>query len=262
MTQYLPLSFRNAVLATVIFVGVSAVLWVPAIPQDPDYHRFADQRSVYGVSHFFNVISNLPFIAVGVSGLLVLFKTTRSAAIVREMISAYRLFFAGIIGVGIGSIYYHLEPSNETLIWDRMPMTVSFMAFFSIILAEYISAKLARWLFYPLVLIGVYSVVHWYLTELNGQGDLRLYGLIQFLPLLLMPLILVLYRGRFSNGYYYWLFFALYALAKVSEAYDAEVYRILPGISGHTLKHLLAALGCAVFLVQIKQRRQGSSGVS
>ncbi|MGR9116084.1 MAG: ceramidase domain-containing protein [Gammaproteobacteria bacterium] len=231
------------------------MLWLPALPQDPGYHQFADQRSLLGVGHFFNVMTNMPFIAVGLLGLSALSRPNRPV-VVDEMMEAYRLFFAGIIGVGIGSGYYHMSPANETLIWDRFPMTVAFMAFFTIILAEYVSIKLAGLLFYPLVFIGLVSAGYWYWTELQGLGDLRLYGLVQLLPLLLIPLIILLYPGKFSHGYFYWLFAALYISAKVFEWYDIQIYRVLGGISGHSLKHLMAGLGCAVFLVQLINRHR------
>ena len=258
MAHYQSLTFRHAFLVVVTLLGVAIMPWLPPMPQSPAYHQFADQRSILGVRHFFNVISGLPFIAVGVAGLIALFKPVKPV-IVNEITGAYRLFFAGVLGVGIGSGYYHWAPENDTLFWDRLPMAVAFMAFFTIILGEYVSIKLAEWLFYPLVLIGIFSTSYWYWTELQGRGDLRLYGLVQFVPFLLTPMILWLYQGRFTQGGYYWLFFGLYALAKVFERFDDEVYSILLGVSGHTLKHLLAALGCALFLVQLKKRRQNAT---
>lgn len=253
MIRNLSLSFRHALLVTVALAGVISMAWLPAMPQNPDYHQFADQRSCFGINHFFNVISNLPFIAVGIAGLIVLFKPS-GLAIIGEMIGAYRLFFTAIVGVGVGSGYYHWAPDNGSLIWDRLPMTVAFMAFFSVILAEFVSIRLAESLFYPLVLIGAFSAGYWYWTELIGQGDLRLYGLVQFLPLILIPLILLFYSSSFTDVRCYWFFFEFYVLAKIFEYYDAEVFKVLEGLSGHTLKHLVASLGCAVFLMQIKKR--------
>lgn len=247
---------RHVLLWGIASFGILVVLWLPAIPQDPEYHRFADQRCFFGVNHFFDVISNLPFLVVGVTGLVALRKPPGQFVFENRLVSAYRLFFAGIVGVGVGSIYYHMTPSNQTMIWDRGAVSVSFMALFTIVLAEYVSPRLAETLLYPLVLSGLCSVGYWHLTELQGQGDLRWYGLVQFLPLMLMPLILLCYSSRYSHGWCYWLLLGLYALAKVSELYDTEIFKISHSVSGHTLKHLFAASACAVFLMQLKIRRE------
>ena len=42
---------------------------LPPIPQDQGYHEFADQRMLLSIPNFWNVVSNLPFIAVGGVGL-------------------------------------------------------------------------------------------------------------------------------------------------------------------------------------------------
>jgi len=125
-----------------------------------------------------------------------------------------------------------------------------------VIVGEYISEEVASKLLYPLLLTGLASVFYWHYSELQGRGDLRLYGLVQFLPLLLMPLILVMYKPRFTHGLAYWIFFGFYSVAKAFEVADSSVYYWLYGISGHTLKHLLAALGCYVFLRQIAERQR------
>lgn len=249
------LDYRTLLLIGIVLISVVLIVFVPPIPQAQSYHHFADQRKMLGIKHFFNVVSNLPFVWVGLVGIKTLYCVDRTK-IVDVILPAYLLFFGGIALVGIGSIYYHLDPNNRALIWDRLPMTLAFMSFFSVIVGEYISEKVASKLLYPLLLTGVASVFYWHYSELQGRGDLRLYGLVQFLPLLLLPLILVLYKPRFSHGRAYWLFLGLYGLAKVSEVADSSVYHWLYAISGHTLKHLLAALGCYVFLRQIAERRR------
>jgi hypothetical protein len=247
--------YRLISLGIVVLVAVIGVFWIPPIPQDPAFHRFADRREIMGIGNFFDVASNLPFLLVGLAGVKMLLGVDRSK-IVEALLPAYVLFFSGVTLVGVGSIYYHLVPDNHTLIWDRLPMTVAFMAFFSVVVGEYISERAAARLLYPLLAIGVFSVAYWHYTELQGRGDLRLYGLVQFLPLVLLPIILSLFPPRFTNAHYYWIFFGLYGLAKVFEVADHEIYRLLNGVSGHTLKHLIAALGCYVFLRQIVIRRR------
>lgn len=251
MTFKLPFAPSRLLLA-VIAIVITATFFVPAIPQNPAYHQFADQRTLLNVPHLWNVISNLVFVIVGILGINAL--QTRQLVILHEIENHYWGFFVGVLLIGLGSGYYHLAPNNGTLLWDRLPMTIAFMAFFSIVVAEFINLKLGKRLLWPLLIIGIFSVAYWHYTEQQGVGDLRLYALVQFLPLLLLPLILLLYPSAFSRYQLIWLFLGLYLLAKVFETGDDWVYRFL-GISGHTIKHLLAGGGCYVFYYQLLHRQ-------
>jgi hypothetical protein len=246
-------ALRLVLLTGLVLAAITAALLLPPIPQDPVYHEFADRRTLLGIPGFMDVASNFLFLVAGALGIGYLL-THRDAPLVPGLYGAYLLFFAGVFFVGIGSAYYHLRPSNATLIWDRLPMTITFMSLFTIILAEFVSVRAARWLFLPLLVVGVASVGYWHFSEQLGRGDLRWYGLVQFLPMLLIPVILLSFPARFSHARLYWAFLGLYALAKLFEFYDRPVYRVFPGISGHSLKHLCAATGCLVFLYLLKKR--------
>lgn len=246
--------YRSWTLICISLVCIVGVVFLPAIPQLPGYHGLADDRSLWGIPNLLNIITNIPFTLVGIVGIRLLGKESALNVIV-ELKPCYYWFFTGIAGVGLGSIYYHSAPSNDTLVWDRLPMSVAFMSFFCIILGEYVSIKMAKSLSYPLLLAGVGSVLYWWFGETQGQGDLRIYGLVQYLPLLLMPVILLIYPATFSHGNRHWIFYGLYGLAKVFEITDLQIYQLLGLISGHSLKHLAAAAGCAVFLRQLMIRK-------
>ena len=134
-------------------------------------------------------------------------------------------------------------------------MTIAFMALFSAIVGEYISSRLALKLFVPLLLSGIISVIYWYVTELNGNGDLRAYALVQFLPVLLIPLILWLFNSRLNGNKYIWGVLGAYALSKFMEYFDAPIYSKLGILSGHSLKHLIAAFGTLIFYWALRDRR-------
>lgn len=241
-----------------ILIGLSVLaaigtLFAPAIPQNPAYHSFADQNTRFGLPNFWNVASNLPFLLVGLAGIRELYRG--KPAIVRELRAAYLAFFIGIAAVGLGSAYYHTAPDNARLLWDRLPMTIAFMAFFAIIIAEYISVRAGRTLLWPLVLTGLASVLYWQASEARGHGDLRWYGLVQFLPVLLIPLILLMFRPSFTGAPLLWAMLAAYAAAKFAEAFDEWIFRVAFPISGHALKHLIAALSAYCFLVALRGRR-------
>lgn len=46
----------------------------------------------------------------------------------------------------------------------------------------------------------------------------------------------------------YWLLLAAYVLAKVFEYFDGAIFSILRLISGHSLKHVVAAVGVLILL--------------
>ena len=242
-----------------IFIGISlvavtAMFFIPPIPQDPLYHQFADNNSFLSIPNTLNVLTNLVFAGVGALGLYWLL-LRKSLLVLNEIHSAYLLFFAGLILVAIGSGYYHWAPDNLTLIWDRLPMTIAFMAFFSILLAERISIPLARRLLPLLLTAGIASVVYWYYSEQIGQGDLRPYALIQLLPIVLTPLILLMFPSRFTRSADIWWFLVCYLIAKVFEQLDGQLFDWLVVISGHSLKHIAAGIGCLVFLRHLQCRR-------
>ncbi len=241
-------------LMTLVFLGgIVTALIIDPITQDPLYHQFADQKTLMGIPNFWNVMSNLPFLLVGLMGLYNI-HYTHKARINSKTKIAYSLFFSGVALVSLGSGYYHLWPQNETLVWDRLPMTIAFMALFAIIIGEFISCKWGKNVLWPLIFTGVFSVIYWHITETTGKGDLRLYAVVQFLPLLLIPIILSFYQSMFSHTSGYWFILIAYLLAKVFETFDKEIFNFLQLISGHSIKHVIAAIGVWLLFKSYKER--------
>jgi len=246
------------ILPGVLILAAIGALLVPPIPQDPGYHDFADQRQILGVPNFWNVVTNLPFFVAGLFGLMLLKIGTPKGGLA-ELRIAYFMFFSGTMLVALGSGYYHLNPTNESLFWDRLPMTIVFMAFFSIIISENLSVTLGTRLLWPLIIVGLASVIYWGHTETLGRGDLRPYALVQFLPVLLIPLILISSKPAFLNNWYIWAILVTYLIAKIAEMLDGQIYQLLVEISGHSIKHLIGSAG-SVFLIVALLRREPVSG--
>ena len=227
------------VLLAVMVASFAGLLLVPPIPQDQSYHQFADQRTLFGVPNFWNVVSNLPFIAVGAAGLSRFYRH-----------SATCVLFLGIFLTGFGSSYYHWNPNDGTLFWDRLPMTLGFMAILAVTVEERVSAKAGPILLWPLLAIGLFSLLVWSRTD-----DLRLYVWVQFFPCVALPLMFLLLPPKYT-GTSCWLFAAaFYALAKLLEFYDGAVFSVGSILSGHTLKHLAAAAACFAILRYFMKRR-------
>lgn len=245
--------------ATLVIVGIACLCivlmaFVPRIPQDPAYHLFADQRTLAGVPNFWNVMSNIPLLLAGLFGIAVATRPNRAGGL-DELRGAYFAFFVGAALSGPGSAWYHLAPANDTLVWDRLPMSIAFMAFFAIIVGEYISPRAGRRLLWPLVACGIMSVVYWGYSESIGEGDLRPYAIVQFLPVLLIPLIMIVMRSPFSRNTYIWAILGSYVVAKLAEALDAWVFRT-GLISGHSIKHLAVAAAPLVLAIALHRRRR------
>jgi hypothetical protein len=217
------------------------------------------------------VLSNVPFALVGLLGLAFLFRGPERASLARTdpepragahtaFVSyrerpAYVLFFTGVFLTAFGSAYYHLAPSTPHLFWDRLPMALAFMSLFAAVIAERIDVYWSRILLLPLVALGVASVVLWRLSEDNGAGDLRLYVFVQGFPMLALPLMMILFRARYTRSWELLVVVLLYGAAKALEHFDAQVWEALGRVaSGHSLKHLAAAAATYAVLDMLRHR--------
>ncbi|MFZ0069527.1 MAG: ceramidase domain-containing protein [Pseudolabrys sp.] len=232
---------KRRVVILLVLMGASllGLLLLPPIPQNQNYHDFADQWTFLGIPNFWNVVSNFPFVVIGAAGV---WQSRRDPAIV--------ILFLGILLTGFGSAYYHLDPDDRSLFWDRLPMAISFMAILAIAIEERVDAKAGSILLWPLVAVGIFSLLLWRWT-----GDLRLYGWVQFFPCLAVPLLFLLFRPKYTGTSYWLVAAALYALAKVFEFYDEAIYSFGSIVSGHTLKHFAAAAACFTILMYFRIRR-------
>lgn len=226
-------------------VALIAVLSLPPIAQDPAYHDFADSRAFFGIPAFLNVVTNLAFLIVGIAGV----RACATGAIAGAR-GAWLTCFGGVALVGIGSGYYHLAPDNGTLVWDRLPMSVGFMALLVAVLTEHMRPRLEKILLVPAIFIGIASVVVWHVAD-----DLRLYVWVQFVPLLVIPAVLLLFDSAYTHRPLLLVALAIYAVAKLAEHYDHAVFEATGQvISGHSLKHLLAAAALFVVYAMLRQR--------
>lgn len=214
--------------------------------QQQGYHQFADSRSFLGIPNTFDVLTNIAFVIVGLLGITLV----RSMKTSLPTFSSWQWFFISIFLIAPGSAWYHWAPNDSTLIWDRLPMSLGFMALYVALLSEHINLKLERFL--PLALfLGILSVVTWVVTS-----DLRFYFIVQFSSFLTIPIILILFRSHFTHKIYYAGALIAYALAKWTETNDRMIFEATNFmISGHSLKHILAAFGLLLLWQMIRVRK-------
>jgi hypothetical protein len=244
----------------ILSVGmVLAAAIVPPIPQPAEYHQFADQRIYFGIPNFFNVASNIAFLLVGVAGLIFLLHS-RTSIVLKAFVELperwpYLILFSSVVMASMGSAYYHLLPDNDRLVWDRLPIAMGIMALLAATLSERISPKVGLRLLPVLIAVGAGSVMHWYWSEQRGAGNLNFYIVVQFYSLLVILLLGIFFPSRYTRGADIYKVMALYALAKLAEIRDEEIYDIGQVMSGHTAKHLLVAVGVYWILRMLRKRR-------
>jgi len=246
--QTAPAFGRRATLTLALTAFALVLFAAPPIPQDAAYHQMADTRRVFGVANGLNVLSNVPFAVVGAFGLVGVFRRHGGPGKDRgaRPLGPCVALFGGTALTAVGSAYYHLAPDNARLVWDRLPMACVCAGLVIVVLAQRVSARAARRLFWPVLAGAAASVGYWRWSELQGAGDLRPYILVQYGTLLAIALMLALFRGRHGRERYLIAGLLAYGVAKGFEMADTFVFAITQQtVSGHTIKHLIAAAGLA-----------------
>lgn len=239
-------NWRHLLLVIFALATLALVLSLPPLAQDPGYHRLADRRAFFGIPNFWDVATNVLFLLVGIAGL----RVCRRGEFRRGR-AGWIALFAGVSLVSIGSSYYHWDPRDATLVWDRLPIAIAFTGLFVALLGEYVSPRLARALLAPTLLLGACSVLYW-----QWAGDLRPYLWVQVICLLGVPIVMLLFRAAYTHAWLLPLALVCYGVAKVAEGLDAEVFGFTRGLfSGHSLKHVLAAGACLIVVWMLRARK-------
>lgn len=239
-------SWRELILFALIIFSLTILLFIEPIPQDLRYHTFADTRTILGIPNFYDVISNIPFAIVGLFGLSQVYIQRNN-----KNTWSWLILFLSITLVAAGSSYYHFNPNNQSLTWDRLPMVIGFMALFAIVVGDYIYSKLEKWLLLPMCMLGIFSVLYWNLTD-----DLKIYAWVQFFSSGLLLIVIFLYKPNTYKTKYLIIAFVFYTLSKISEHFDHTIFSGTNDvISGHTIKHLLAGIATFYFFLLLKYKK-------
>ncbi len=220
-------------------------------------HPFVDARGWLGMPNALDVLSNAPLLLMGLWGLITLRRAGQAAFQVNTR-HALWVFFAGLVLTSVGSSIYHWAPDAQGLVFDRLGMAVTFAGALSLAMAERVGALMARNALWILLALGCLSaamplvhgnVLPWAVVQFGGMGFMAWAALRQPLPAAL---------GVSLGG-----LLALYALAKVFEMGDANVFHATGDlVSGHTLKHLVAALAAWPVIRAMRQNAQSIGPVA
>lgn len=215
-------------------------------------HQYADTRPLGPLPNAADVLSNLPLVVIGLIGARRLLTGVRAGTVVLSNpaeVLPWLVLFLGIAASGVGSTWYHLQPTAERLLWDRGPIALSMAAFIGAALTERVGPREG------ILTLPVLAVAALLTVGAAYQGDLRYYIWLNLVALLVVPLLCRVVGGPYSLTGLWYGAVALYLLAKVAELFDADVYALGQILSGHTLKHLLAAAGIATLVHMVTRRR-------
>jgi hypothetical protein len=227
---------------------IAMALLLPAIGQDPRYHHFADERTWLGVPNAANVLSNLALVAVGILGAHTLLSSARARLSDATAIALWCVAI-GFVLTGIGSGWYHRQPDDATLAWDRLPMTLVIAGVAAAAIAQRVGERAAIVALSALVVAGAAGVLYW-----RTSGNLTPYAVFQFGAIGALLVLLLVTRAERDPFAWAWIV-GWYCLAKAAELGDQAVWRWSEGIvAGHAIKHLSAAAAGAAMFYPLRKR--------
>lgn len=242
-------------LALCALIAPLLAAWLlPPFAQPQAYHHYADQRVWLGVPHAADVLSNLPFLIVGALGLRFTFFGWRhvNRGTFADQCAAwpYALLFLGVTLTAFGSSWYHAQPNDATLVWDRLPMALAFAGLVAGTLADRALPRIA-WLLLAFAAVGAGSVIYW-----TVSANLAPYLVVQVGFIAAALIATACLDSNYTHANRVYAAAGLYAVAMIFERLDHQVYSLLGGwISGHTLKHLIACTAILVVYAMLRARR-------
>jgi hypothetical protein len=229
-------------------ICVAAALLAPPLAQPLSYHDFADRRVLLGVPRFADVVSNVGFLAAGMFGIAIV-ATRRAAFATPAERWPYLVFFEGLVLTSIGSAYYHLAPDNARLVWDRLPITMTLAGLLLSQVGDRIDPRAANALLVPAIAVGAGTVWYWQVTD-----NVVPYVIAQGYAAIATLAVALALPSRYTRGSDMYWACACFVIAKMCEAFDQPMYRMLEVVSGHTLKHLAAAAAGFVICAMLARR--------
>ncbi|CAN7068530.1 unnamed protein product, partial [Brassica rapa subsp. trilocularis] len=241
-----------------ILVGSLLICWLilmfftPKVPLHSfRHHVFADKRNfMAGVPNTLNVMTNFPFLIIGVLGFVLCLGGSFFNISLKGEIWGWTLFYASVSSLAFGSAYYHLKPDDNRIVWDTLPILIAYSSLFSSFLVERAGERVGLSCLVLLLFISVFSVA--YARVFN---DLRLCLTFQLIPCLVIPVMTVLLPPKYTHSRFWLLATAAHAVSKIEGLADSKIYNFNGyTISGHSLGHLCSALAMVLLTVMLLYR--------
>nr|XP_011458907.1 PREDICTED: uncharacterized protein LOC101307374 isoform X1 [Fragaria vesca subsp. vesca] len=239
-----------------IWGGGAFLCWVllmlvtPKISHSPNHHHYADMRNFLGVPNTLNVITNFPFLVVGVLGFVLCLQGGFFNISLPGEVWGWALFYAGIAGLAFGSAYYHLKPDDSRVTWDTLPMMITLSSLFSSFLVERVGERIGLSCLFALLFIAFLSTAYE-----RTCNDIRLYMMFELIPCIAIPGMTFVFPPKYTHSRY-WLWAAgAYILSKFEAFADMKIYHANQyTISGHSLEHLCLVIVPVLLSIMLMHR--------
>ena len=219
---------------------------LPPVCRGPGFHHYADERAWLGLPNAADVLTNLPFVLVGLAGLAL---APRVPA--RDRLGV-RLLFGGFVLLGLGSGAYHLYRTDLTLVLDWLPIALVLAWLSALVITDRVGARAGRVAGWILPAAAVASVLVWWLGGGTAGGDMRWYVGLQLSLVAAVPVIVLLYPRGALGTRELWLAVACFGAARVVNKADGWLLDHV-GLSGHSCKHLVAGLAAYFVLCSVRR---------
>jgi hypothetical protein len=239
-------------LASVLLFAIGTALqWVWPLSQPASYHHFADERPLGHLHNASDVLSNLVILA---AGLINLGWVVRHASRQPPQFPAMVVAGPGLILTSFGSAYYHVAPSDATLVWDRLPMTIVFAGILAMLWTSVTKQRVTWVQMLILVAVSLGTVLYWLAFD-----SLWPYAILQFGGLAVVVVMTMIRKVDVPLAWAMVIVF--YAIAKVFESLDWQVWALTNHmIAGHALKHVASGFaGASLLLIARASQRNGAS---
>lgn len=221
----------------------------------PHGHPFVDARMFWGIPNFMDVLSNVPLLLAGLLGVGVL-QVRRGTQILPAVQLAMTVFFVGLMLTGLGSAWYHWAPDAQGLVLDRLGMAVTFAGALALAVSERVSVAAASVTLRMSLMVALLSAV----MPLS-HDNVWPWAVVQFGGMALMGWLSMQKPVAGAMGVRIGVLLALYAVAKLFELGDQAIFHATGElVSGHTLKHLVAALAVLPVVMAVRQNARAVVG--
>lgn len=253
----IPLTRPETTLLLAAAALLALALLGPFVANPADAHGFADRRALWGLPNALDVLTNLPFAIAGAWGLLALRRAPQGPMFAVQRAGA-ALFFIGLLVTAVGSGYYHFAPDDAGLAVDRAAMSVAFAGLLALLAAARVSDRAGRALGAAMLVAGPLGVLAWFST-----GNVLGWAVVQFGGMALVLLVLATGADRLATLPVRWAWvLAAYAVAKLLEVNDHAILEASGQLlSGHSLKHAVAALAAWPVISALDAQRRRQNGL-
>lgn len=221
--------------------------------QPADYHHFADTRLICGVHNGADVLSSLAILAASLVNWRWCWRQRASDAVQMPGMLTVSL---GFVMAAAGSAVYHLRPTDATLVWDRLPMTVIFAGILAMLYTS-VTARTVLWSqLASLVAAAMLTALIW-----ARSGELWPYALLQYGGLAAVVGFTI--SRKVANPSGWWALICWYGVAKLFEMFDASIWVATDHVlAGHSLKHIACGAAGIALLGIVKPLRSSESSTS